>query len=32
MLGPGYCRALGGDLDLDSATTLVKGIEYEEWL
>lgn len=33
----GYCRALGGDLDLDGATTLLKGIsttnyEYEEWL
>ena len=37
MLGPGYYRALSGDLDLDGATTLLKGIsttnyEYEEWL
>jgi hypothetical protein len=37
VLGPGYCRALSGDLDLDGATILLKGIsttnyEYEEWL
>ena len=30
LLGPGYCRALSGDLGLDGATTLLKGIIYDE--